>query len=196
MTKDKENGNCITLEKFYDIFVSQYLKEDSIGVNISNKSHFDKMDKPIRKQGQLCFRLMNLILYSHLFTNALFTNKEKIFADEYLSYLKYITNNWNKLKLILRERGIDIYIFMNLIYKDLTNYLNKQKKIDNYEKLLEIEQEIENIIENKIFKKTEKIINKKQEKQKNILNINYIYFFMIRIKFFSEKKAQTIRLLL
>ena len=45
---------------------------------------------------------------------------------------------------------------MNLIYKDLLGYLNNQKTINDYDKLLEIEKEIENIIDNKINKKAEK----------------------------------------
>lgn len=95
---------------------------------------------------------MNLILFSHLFTNTLFNSKEEIFADESLSYLDYIIGNWNKLKELLEKKGIDICAFMNLIYKDLSIYLNKQKQINNYSKSLEIEKEIENIIENKISK--------------------------------------------
>ena len=94
---------------------------------------------------------MNLILYSHLFTNVIFKNDDEIFVSDGLTYLDYIKGNWNKLKLLLEENGINIYIFMNLLYKDLFNYLSKQKRIDDYGKLLKIEKEIENIIDNKIF---------------------------------------------
>ena len=104
--------------------------------NLSKKGHFDKMDKPIRNQSQIGFRLMNLILYSHLFTNTHFKSDEEIFAYEGLTYLDYIKGNWEKLK----------------------------KQIDNYEKLLVIEKEIEIIIENKIIKKTEKIKEKELTK--------------------------------
>ena len=159
-TKNKINGNCITLDKFYKEFIIEKLENDSKGVNASKKSHFDKLDKPIRNQSQLCYRLMNLILYSHLFTNVLFKNDDEIFAYEGLTYLDYIQGNWDKLKIILDNKGINIYIFMNLIFKDLFNFLSKQKQIDNYNKLLDIEKEIEEIIENKIFKKTEKIKEK------------------------------------
>ena len=151
-TKDKKSGKCKTLEEFYNS-ISKNLEKDSKGVNISKKRHFDNPDKPIRKQSQIGFRLMNLILYSHLFTSVLFTNNEEYFADEKLTYLDYIVGNWNKLKLLLREKGIDIYVFMNLIYTDLYNYLSKLKVIDDYNNLLEVEKEIENIIENKISKK-------------------------------------------
>ena len=162
-SKDKIKGNCITLEDFFNKYISQKLEEDSKGVNISSKSHFDISDKPIRHQSQIGYRLMNLILYSHLFTHVLFTDKNE-FADKNMSYLDYIVGNWDKLRILLERKSINIYVFMNLIYKDLSEYLNKQKQINDYQKLIEIENEIENIIENKIFKKTEKIKDKEYSK--------------------------------
>ena len=170
-TKNKKNGNCMTLEKFFKEYISEKLENDSKGVNISKKSHFDKTDKPIRNQSQIGYRLMNLILYSHLFTNVLFTNDEEIFASDGLTYLEYIRGNWNKLKKLLDDKSINIYIFMNLIFKDLFNYLSEQKQIDNYGKLLEIEEEIEKIIENKIFKKTEKVKDKEYTKYQVFANL-------------------------
>ena len=155
-TNGKIKGNCITLEKFFEKYISPKIKEDSKGINISSKAHFDITDKPIRNQSQIGFRLMNLILYSHLFTHVLFENKEELFANKNLSYLDYILGNWNKLKVLLENKGINIYVFMNFIYEDLSSYLNKQQIINNYDELLKIEKDIENIIENKIFKKTEK----------------------------------------
>ena len=51
-TKNKINGKCITLDEFYEEFITEKLENDSKGVNISKKSHFDKIDKPIRNQSQ------------------------------------------------------------------------------------------------------------------------------------------------
>ena len=186
-TKEKINGKCITLEEFYNKFLSERLKEDSKGVNISEKIHFDNTDKPIRKQSQIGYRLMNLILYSHLFTSVLFNNEEEIFTDGHRSYLDYIVGNWDKLKVLLSEKkGVNIYIFMNLVYKDLLTYLNKQKIVDSYTKLLEIEKEIENIIENKISKKTEKL-------KENFLTKYQIYygFYELNKNKFREKEGQS-----
>ena len=164
-TEHKKNGICMTLDDFYKEYISEKLEDDSKGINISQRSHFNKSDKPIRNQSQIGYRLMNLILYSHLFTDVLFKNEEEIFkSDDGLTYLDYIKGNWNKLKKLLEDKGINIYIFMNLIFKDLFNYLNKQSRIDNYEKLLEIEKEIEKIIDSKIVKKTENIKGKELTK--------------------------------
>ena len=184
-TKNKGNGNCITLEKFFNDFIFEKFEADSKGINISSQSHFIKNDKPIRKQSQLSYRLMNLILYSHLFTNVLFTNNDEIFASADITYLDYIKGNWNKLKKILDKMGINIHSFIILIYKDLSNYLNKNKQINSYDELLEIEKEIEtiisNMIENKINKKTEKIKDKEYSKYSIFAG-----FYKNRIKDFRD----------
>jgi hypothetical protein len=130
--KNKKHGKCMTLDKFYEEFIAEKLENDSKGLNLSKKGHFDKMDKPIRNQSQIGFRLMNLIIYSHLFTNAHFKSDEEIFANEGLTYLDYIKGNWEKLKILLNNKGNNIYIFMLLKFKDLFNFLSKQKQIDNY----------------------------------------------------------------
>ena len=98
----------MSLEKFFEEFISEEMENDSKGVNISKKSHFEKMDKTVRNQSQIGYRLMNLILYSHLFTNVLFKNDEEIFVTEGLTYLDYIRGNWNKLKKLLDDKGINI----------------------------------------------------------------------------------------
>ena len=171
-TKNKKNGNCMTLEKFFEEYVSIKFENDSKGVNASKKSHFLKSDKPVRNQSQIGYRLMNLILFSHLFTSVLFKSQEEKFnSDDGLTYLDYIKGNWKKLKTLLEDKGLNIYIFMNLIFKDLFNLLSNQKKIESYEKLLDIEQQIENLIEDKIVKKTEK--NKENVRTKYAVFANF-----------------------
>ena len=55
----------------------------------------------MRDQSQIGYRLMNLILYSHLFTSVLFTNKkEKYIYNENISYLYMIKANWKKYRYI------------------------------------------------------------------------------------------------
>ena len=74
---------------------------------------------------------------------------------------------------------------MNLTFKDLFNFLNKQKQTDNHEKLLEIEKETENIIENKIFKKTEKIKEKELTKYADFAD-----FYTKHKEVFREKNSK------
>ena len=149
--------------------------------NLSKKGHFDKMDKPIRNQSQIGFRLMYLFyILTYLQMRILKVMKKYLHLKDLYIWIK---GNWEKLKILLNNKGINIYIFMNLTFKDLFNFLNKQKQIDNYEKLLEIEKEIENIIENKIFKKTEKIKEKELTKYEVFAN-----FYSKQKEVYREKK--------
>ena len=156
--KNKKHRKCMTLDKFYEEFIAEKLENDSKGLNLSKKGHFDKMDKPIRNQSQIGFRLMYLFyILTYLQMRILKVMKKYLHLKDLYIWIK---GNWEKLKILLNNKGINIYIFMNLTFKDLFNFLNKQKQIDNYEKLLEIEKEIENIIENKIFKNPKKLRKK------------------------------------
>lgn len=179
--KNKKHGKCMTLDKFYEEFIAEKLENDSKGLNLSKKGHFDKMDKPIRNQSQIGFRLMYLFyILTYLQMRILKVMKKYLHLKDLYIWIK---GNWEKLKILLNNKGINIYIFMNLTFKDLFNFLNKQKQIDNYEKLLEIEKEIENIIENKIFKKTEKIKEKELTKYEVFAN-----FYSKQKEVYREKK--------
>ena len=179
--KNKKHRKCMTLDKFYEEFIAEKLENDSKGLNLSKKGHFDKMDKPIRNQSQIGFRLMYLFyILTYLQMCILKVMKKYLHLKDLYIWIK---GNWEKLKILLNNKGINIYIFMNLTFKDLFNFLNKQKQIDNYEKLLEIEKEIENIIENKIFKKTEKIKEKELTKYEVFAN-----FYSKQKEVYREKK--------
>lgn len=179
--KNKKHRKCMTLDKFYEEFIAEKLENDSKGLNLSKKGHFDKMDKPIRNQSQIGFRLMYLFyILTYLQMRILKVMKKYLHLKDLYIWIK---GNWEKLKILLNNKGINIYIFMNLTFKDLFNFLNKQKQIDNYEKLLEIEKEIENIIENKIFKKTEKIKEKELTKYEVFAN-----FYSKQKEVYREKK--------
>ena len=183
--------NCMTLAQFYKDFIYQKLVEDSKGINLSNKNHFDKPNKPIRNQSQLGYRLMNLILYSHLFLNTLFTNKEDKYVYKDLTYLDYIKMNWEKLKEILNAQNKNIYIFMNLITTDLLNYLNKQERIESYDKLIKIEQEIENIIKGKLNIEEEIKDKKSGEIKKYTKYQIFAAFYSKNKEFFRDKNPDS-----
>ena len=179
--KNKKHRKCMTLDKFYEEFIAEKLENDSKGLNLSKKGHFDKMDKPIRNKSQIGFRLMYLFyILTYLQMRILKVMKKYLHLKDLYIWIK---GNWEKLKILLNNKGINIYIFMNLTFKDLFNFLNKQKQIDNYEKLLEIEKEIENIIENKIFKKTEKIKETELTKYEVFAN-----FYSKQKEVYREKK--------
>ena len=187
VSKNKGNKNCITLEKFYKDFIPEKIEEDSKGFNIFKRNHFNKPNKPIRNQSQIGYRLMNLISYSHLFTNGLFSSNEEIFTDEKYSYLDYIKWNWGKLKKLLSENNIKINIYIyEFNIQRFIQLFKRTKKIENYEDLLKVEGEIEKIIESKIINKTEKIKDKFYTKYNN-----FAKFYMKNKDIFRDKNPDT-----
>ena len=69
-TINLKEGKCINLESLYNEFTTFRKRKKT-------RNYFDKENKPVRDQSQIGYRLMNLILYSHLFTSVLFTNKKE-----------------------------------------------------------------------------------------------------------------------
>ena len=68
-TQNLKGGRCITLETLYNDFIKPALEKEKKGITVNNRNYFDKENKPVRDQSQIGYRLMNLILYSHLFTS-------------------------------------------------------------------------------------------------------------------------------
>ena len=199
-TNKNNDKQCMTIDKFFEKFILKNLDKDSRGLNNSSKNHFDKLNKPIRNQSQLGYRLMNLILYSHLFTYSLSTTKNEKTSSGF-SYLDYIIFNWEKIRDILNRMNINIFIFMNLISKDLLNYLDKQKQIENYEELIKVENDIEKIINDKIERNQaknskyvlyasslNKIINKFREDKENEISITSLIKEIKDPKDYEEEK--------
>ena len=73
--KEIEN-NYMTKEKFKQNYI-QPLYDKEKGLNQINENYFKKDNKKIRNLSQLSYRLLNYILYSHLFFAKLITGKKK-----------------------------------------------------------------------------------------------------------------------
>ena len=103
---------------------------------------------------QLLYRLLNYILYSHLFFARLYTRITSNF-DKYLpknlNWGETLNECWKLLKEELSNIGINVIeIFMNFTFKDLFNKLNSQECIDNYDDLINFEVKLEEMIQKKI----------------------------------------------
>ena len=129
----------------------------------SNKNQFKNDKKIVRNLNQLSFRILNYILYSHLFFARLITNKKNDF-DKYLpknmGWAETLNECWNILKNELLKENIDsIEKFMSYIFSDLFLILNQEKKIDSFESLL--------TIENMLNKKIKELIKKYKDYETN-----------------------------
>ena len=122
--------------------------EKGVYIN-SDKNYFKNDWKIVRNLSRITFRLLNYILYSHLFFARLVTNKNDF--DKYLpkgmSWEETLYECWNILKIELLRENIDsIEKFLSYIFSDLFQILNKAKKIDNYESLIDFEDSLESNI--------------------------------------------------
>ena len=176
--------NCMTLEEFEEKYIKETFKNEK-GVYITDKNNFKNDKKIVRNLSQVSYRLLNYILYTHLFFAKLITNKKEI--DNYLpkgmKWIETLNECWNILKRELLKENIDsIEEFMNYIFVDLFNLLNKQKSIDEFEKLISFEDKLESFIKEMIKKFKNEDTKSKEENDKDKTS----YIKLLNEKYTSE----------
>ena len=137
--------NYMTLEELKEKIIDKS-QEDEKGIFIGDKNNFKNEMKIVRNLSQISYRILNYILYSNLFFAKLITNNKEF--DKYLpkgmNWPDTINENWNIIKNeLLKENIYSIENFMNYIFIELFPILNKEKIIDNYNKLIELENRLE-----------------------------------------------------
>ena len=164
--KDKNNRkkmkeiNYLTLEQFKEKYIYPLFKDEK-GVYITDKNSFINDEKIIRNLSPISYRLLNYILYTHLFFARLITNKKDF--DKYLpngmTWIDVLDECWNILKIELLKENIEsIEKFIHYIFIYLFPILNKAKNIDNYENLIKFEDILESNIQ-KLIKQFKDEIN-------------------------------------
>ena len=139
-----------------DVFVDKYIKNlynKEKGLPSINKNYFKKDNKIVRKLSQVSYRLLNYILYSHLFFARIITKTNRFdnFLPEKMKWGETLNECWILLKNELLKKKIkSIDIFMNLIFKDLFYKLHDKECIDDFKDLIDFEKDLEQIIEEKI----------------------------------------------
>ena len=144
--------NHLTIDKFKEKYIKKYL-ENGTGVSMVDEENFKKTDKIIRNLSQVSYRLLNFILFSHLFFARLYTENIKFdsFLPKNISWVDMITKCWELLKEELYKKKINkIELFMDYIFYDLFDLLNKQPEIKEYKIYINFEEQLENLIINKI----------------------------------------------
>ena len=174
--------NYITLEEFKKIYINKLYEEEK-GICLTDENHFKNNSKIIRNLSQISYRILNYILYSHLFFSRLITNNKKL--DKYLPEKMNWTDTLNECWIILKMEllKLDIYSaeeFMNYIFTDLFIILNNQRNINNYDELIIIEDKLENEIQKLIKEYKEK--SKKYENNKDVNS----FINLVKDKFMNE----------
>ena len=176
--KDKyyklKNLKYMTLEEFKNNYIKNlYIKEK--GLNSIDKNNFKKDNKKIRNLSQLSFRLLNYILYTHLFFAKLITNSDQF--DDYLpksmTWFDTIKECFILLQNQLEKKGVKkLDIFLNFIFNDLFKVLHNKKCIDTFEELIKFENELEVLIQKKFTETKNKIDELKQSEMESINDNN------------------------
>jgi len=149
-----ENIPNKTLEEYRKEVIQPILDNSSFGLNKISKSLFLKKDKNIRKMSQISYRLLNFLIYNHLFyANCLnYISKkelEEIALHEKMTCLEIMQNDWELLKEALEAKNITfIQIFLNLIFKRLSNLIKECKIMTKQEEREEFELKVEELINN------------------------------------------------
>ena len=173
--RDFHEYDYITINDFKEKYIDTNLQEEK-GISKNDENHLKKDNKIVRDLTQVSYRLLNYILYSHLFFARLITEDKEY--DKYLpdkmKWGKLINELWKLLKMELNNNGINnIEQFMNYIFNELFKILNETNNIKEYQALKKLEKALNTLIIDKIslFKKEFKkdilvneIIDKSDEK--------------------------------
>ena len=163
LRKNKKNKlnkiNYTTREIFKsEKIIPLYNKEQGLNKIDENKFKDDK--KIIRNLSHVSYRLLNYILYSHLFFARLCTNSDNFdyYLPKGMTWYTTLKECFILFRNELEKKGIKrIELFMNLVFKELFTLLHDKECIENYKDLIDFEDDLEKIIQQKIEKAKELI---------------------------------------
>ena len=163
------------LDDYIKDVIEPIRKKSAFGFNITDKDYFERQDKKIRKLSNIGYRLLNFISYCHLFYSYCLGY---ISNDEFNKSLikncdifKIIQIDWKLLKEALQQKNVrTIQIFLNMIFKDLSELIRTCKILKNEKDREIFENQVESIIEKNIKKYREysKIYNVENRKQSDL----------------------------
>ena len=181
---NEDKIGMLTKQEFIEKFVRKDFESEK-GITKVSKNHLKRDNKVIRNLSQVSYRLLNFILYSHLFFARLYTENKKL--DIYLpsnqnnriSWKETLILSWELLKNELNKLNVcKAELFMNYIFCDLFRQFTGTKEINTYDDLISIETKLDKFIMKKIndfigeTKNYEKLI--KPDKDDKFLPINLL----------------------
>ena len=164
------------LEDYKKQVIDPILEKSKFGLNKVEKKYFEQTNITIRKLSIIGYRLLNYIIYSHIF----FAHCLGFISDETLnSYIcdgmtivDMIETDWNILKDCLQTKGVQtIQVFMNMIFKKLCELLINCKTLKTSEEREKFEEEIEKMLEEE-YKNYDEYQKKYMDINNNALRID------------------------
>ena len=167
---DKNIPNKL-IDEYKREVIDPKIEAEKYGISKVGQMTFEDTNQKVRNQSQIGYRLLNFILYSHLFyANCLGFIKDEDMAKytcDGMNFIQMIEKDWNFLKDALQSKGIQIIqIFINLIFDKLVEKLRSCKIIKTIEERDKFEAEIEQILEQayKDYENYSKIYKSNNEK--------------------------------
>ena len=177
--KDAEFGRYGDLEENYpNLLYDDYIKEIiepkrkncGFGFNDIDRFNFEDQQKNVRNLSNIGYRLLNFISYSHLFYSYCLGNiPQKDFENclvKNCDILKIIKMDWDLLKEALQNKGANIQIFINIIFKDLSKLLKEFEITEEIKDREKFENEVEKLISKTLEKYPEYSKKYTEENQK------------------------------
>ena len=153
-----ENIPNRTLEQYKEEVIKPLIYSCDKGITLIDKEDFLDKKKTVRNLSTISYRLLNFILYNHLFfANCLGYISEENLKEHCLiknmNCLEMIQINWNLLEEVLKDVNIfSIQAFINLIFNDLSELISGLKIINRVEDLIEFEEKVEKKVNDNIEK--------------------------------------------
>ena len=147
-----ENIPNMLLDNYIKEVIEPIRNKLYFGFNSVLENYFKDKEKKVRNLSQIGYRLLNFISYCHLF----FSNLLDVISDDKLNnyliknmtIIQIIETDWNLLQESLQQRNVSsIEIFMNLIFKELSQMIKECKFLTKEEEREEFENKVENLID-------------------------------------------------
>ena len=139
-----------TLQEYIEDIINPILKKEECGLSIISKEVFKSRNIKIRKLSEIGYRLLNFIIYCHLFFANCYEyiddDNLKKYLIENMSCIEIIETDWYILKEALKDESIEsIEIFMNQIFPKLSDLI-KLNYFSYLEERNKFEESVEDII--------------------------------------------------
>ena len=184
------------IDEYKEKIINPIIEKEKYGINKVLKFIFENNKIKVRNLSSIGYRLLNFILYSHLFyANCLgFISNESMskYICDGMSCIEMLEVDWNLLKDELKSKGIQtIQIFLNLIFNKISKKLVSIKEIQTIKEHEKLEDEIEKILieSYKEYESYSELYNKNNNKMFKSNN-NSIKSLMLEnhdIKLYEEK---------
>ena len=153
-------------------------KKSNFGFNLISKNYFENKNKKIRNLSNIGYRLLNFISYSHLlfsyFMEYITQNNLKNHLILNMNIFEIIEQDWNILKESLEQKNISsIQIFMNMIFKKLSELIKNCKYLQKEEDREKFENEVEKLIQQCIIDYPEYSYKYYEENKKQLMIKDY-----------------------